>query len=126
MSNTVSIRYRSFLPGAGFDSNGVAKQGKQEVRGVITVTNYARGGEALAPADVGLNRIDYIDLQLEEPFEGADSDSTGREIGYSRSAQQFYINTVDGAGTKGKLVATSDPVVMFNAFGDSAHDVELL
>lgn len=126
MANTVQVRYRSYLPGAGFDSNGNAKQGKQEVRGVITVTNYIQGGEDLTPADVNLTNIDYIELVLQEPFEGNQSDKTVREIGYSVSAQQFYINTVIQAGDRVELGNTVNPVVMFNAFGDSVEAPELL
>lgn len=126
MSNTVQVRYRSFLPGSGFDSGGNPKQGKQEVRGQVTVTDYTLGGESLKPSDLGLTTIDYIDLVLQEPFEGNQPDKTGREIGYSFSSQEFYITTVDKSGTKAELVTSADPVVVFNAFGDSAHDVELL
>ncbi len=110
----------------GFDSNGNAKQGKQEVRGVITVTNYIQGGEDLTPADVNLTNIDYIELVLTEPFLGNQPDHDGRTIGYSVSAQEFYINLVTQVGQKSELVNTFDPVVMFNAFGDSVEAPELL
>ena len=119
MSNTVQIRFRSFLPGSGFDSGGNPKQGKQEVRGKITVTNYSHGGESLAPADIGLTTIDYIDIKYDNAVGGNDG-SQPRLVHYSHVDQQFYVLE---AGVQ--IAATRDPVLSFSAFGDSAHDVEL-
>ena len=67
----VKVRFRSFLPGAGYDVNGQAKQGKTNVRGVITTT-YLRGGVTLQPTDVGLDVIDTLALTLEEPIASSD------------------------------------------------------
>lgn len=121
MSTDVKIRFRSFLPGAGHDSSGNARQGKTNVRGVIEVTNYTRGGETLTPADLGLSTIDDLVLTHREPVSSPDPAAGVRRVVYSYSAQQFYIirDTVEEA-------ATADPVISFDAFGDSSHDVELL
>jgi len=66
MSRVVKVLHKSFLPGAGFTTGGVAKQGKTSIHGVIEVTNYARGGEALSPQDVGLTTLDHIDIKHRE------------------------------------------------------------
>lgn len=124
MANDVKIRFRSFLPGSGVDSGGNNKQGKTNVRGRIEVTSYSRGGESLTPADVGLTRIDDLTLTLEEPISGSDPAESRRSVGYSRSAQEFYINT--GGPTEGELAAGTAVNLSFDAFGDSAHDIELL
>lgn len=126
MANTVQIRFRSFLPGAGHDSGGSPKQGKQEVHGRITVTNYNRGGEGLTPADVGLTTIDHLDLQLVDPLTGPDPGQGARQVYYSGAAQEFYITVTTQAGVPTELAGTADPVLSFHAKGDSAHDVELL
>lgn len=121
MSNVVKIRFRSFLPGSGKNASGSDKQGKTNTRGVIEVTNYSRGGESLTPQDVGLTAIDDIVLTHREPASGPDPAEGTRRVIYSHSQQQFYI-------VKGLVeeAATADPVITFDAFGDSAHDVELL
>lgn len=126
MSNTVAIRFRSFLPGSGFDSSGNPKQGKQEVRGRITVTNYVRTGESLTPQDIGLTTIDHLHLELTEPFQSQDPGDEMRIVGYTYADQQFYICQVGSAGDRSNAAATIDPVLTFSAIGDSAHDVELL
>jgi len=116
----VKIRFRSFLPGSGFDSSGNARQGKTNVRGRIEAT-YLKGGVALTPQDVGLNTIDDLTLTCEEPFTSPDPAAGWRMAGYSRSARQFYVvqETIE--------VASGSAVnLTFDAFGDSGHDVELL
>lgn len=125
MSNTVAIRFRGGLPGSGLDSSGLPKQGKQEVRGRITVTNYS-GAEDLKPRDVGLTSIDFISLEITEPFTSTDPGDEMRFVGYSYQAQQFYCWTEGANGDRLSLGRTVDPVITFSAFGDSAHDVELL
>jgi hypothetical protein len=119
MSRTLRIRFKTFLPGTGFNAAGNPKQGKQRVVGKVHVTNYQRDGENLSPADVGLRTIDYISLTVDEAMTGSGGEA--RTAHYSSSAQQFYI--LEGAG---KLAATADPVVSFVAEGDSAEDVEIL
>ncbi len=119
MANTVKVRFRSFLPGSGFDSGGNPKQGKQEVRGKIEVTNYSHGGENLTPADVGLSTIDYIDIKYDNAVGGNDG-GNARLVHYSHVDNQFYV-----LEDHVQIAVTRDPVLSFAAFGDSAHDVEL-
>jgi hypothetical protein len=120
MGNTVQQRFHRPLPGGGVDVNGNPKQGKVEVRGKITVTNYAHGGEDLTPADLGLVTIDWIDLKCDEPIGGNDGGQV-REAHWSASAQQFYV-LQDNV----QIAATADPVLSYNAFGDTVRDAELL
>jgi len=121
MATDVKIRFRSFLPGSGYDGSGNARQGKTNVRGRIEVTSYTKGGETLKPQDLGLNTVDDLTLSCEEPFTSPDPASGWRWASWSRAAQQFYViqETVEVAG--GTVLNLT-----FDAFGDSAHDVEML
>ena len=126
MANKVKILFRGALPGSGFSVAGVSKQGKQEVRGRITVTDYDKEGERLWPSDVGLTTIDYIRLTLIEPLTSSDPSEQWRKVDYSFANQQFYVVEVGQTGVALSLAADKDPVLSFSAFGDSSHDVELL
>ena len=126
MAKTVQIRWRSYLPGAGFDASGNPKQGKQEVHGRVTVTSYTKGGESLKPSDLGLTAIDHLNLQLVEPIRNEDPGQNSRRVDYSHSAQQFYVVNVGTSGTTSEAAGASTPNLTFEAVGDSAHDVELL
>ena len=130
MAQNVFVKYRQFLPGAGHNRSGVAKQGKTNLRGRIEVSSYTRGGESLTPADLGLTFIDDLTLTLEEPFMSSDPGENRRQVGYSRSAAQFYClktRTGDEAGEdySDELAGGTALNLTFDAFGDSAHDVEL-
>lgn len=119
MSNSVKIRSKTYLPGAGVDAQGNPSQTKQRVVGKINVTNYSHGGETLRPRDVNLRVIDYIDLKVDEAVGGNDGGQQ-RLAHWSRSAEQFYV-LVDGV----QVAATADPVISFVAEGDSVDGVEL-
>lgn len=119
MSNTVAVRYRSYLPGSGFDSNGSPKQGKEESVGVITVTSAARG-ESLPPSKLGLTTIDFIDLQVQQAVGGAGGQP--RTALYDYSSQEFYLFEDDDPTN---LVGDS-VTVRFHAFGDSIRGTEFL
>jgi len=119
MSNTVAIRYRSYLPGSGFDSNGSPVQGKQQVVGVITVTS-AVAGESLPPSKIGLSTIDYIDLKVQQGVGGQNGQPRTAE--YEYGAQEFYLfEDNDTTNLIGDSVT-----VRFNAFGDSTFNAEFL
>lgn len=124
MARTIATRFRSSLPGSGFDSAGNAKQGKRRVVGAISVTSYAAVGEALTAADLGLSTIDYISLKHTEESSGPNGQG-GRFVRYSSATSDFYI--VQEAGITGKTdIATGTThAIRFDAIGDSADDVEL-
>ena len=126
----VKVRFRSFLPGAGYDVNGQPKQGKTDVRGVITTT-YLRGGVSLTAQDVGLTVIDTLSLVLVEPNGSEDPGRQRRGVAYSPSAAQFYLSltiTGDEAGEDKTHELASGQVVdvSFDAFGDSGATVDLI
>jgi hypothetical protein len=128
MATDVKIRFRSFLPGGGFDSSGNAKQGKTRVVGEVDVTSYDGGeGEPLKPVDVGLNAIDAITLRNAEEISGGLSggDASRRGVVYAKGSGHFYLFTTDGAGTITPLASGGTETIEFVAEGDSAHDVEL-
>lgn len=119
MSNTVAVRYRSYLPGSGFDSNGLPKQGKQEVRGVISVTSY-KSGESLPASKLGLANLDYIDLQVTQAVGGASGQP--RIALYEYSSQEFYCFE----NNKDTNLVGDTLSIRFNAFGDSVFGSEFL
>ena len=123
----VKVRFSSFLPGAGYDASGRAVQGKTNIRGVITTT-YLRGGVSLSAVDVGLETIDDLALTLPEPCSSNDPAQGYRDARYSKSAAQFYL-TVGELGNNTDTVELPSGTVVdvaFDAFGDSAHNAELL
>jgi hypothetical protein len=124
MSRTIQTRFKSSLPGSGFDSAGSAKQGKRRVVGAISVTSYAAVGESLTPNDIGLSNIDYISLKHTDESSGPNGQG-GRFVRYQTSTADFYI--VQEAGVTGKTdIATGTThALRFDAIGDSADDVEL-
>lgn len=125
MATSVRIRRRSSLPGAGFDSAGNPSQNKQQVVGKLVVTNYARGGETLAPRDLGLENFDHLHLSLDEGMAGGGGNGV-RTVVYASAAQQFYVLYNDATLGDLEVAATSDPVVSFIAEGDAVSRPELL
>jgi hypothetical protein len=126
MAYDVYVRFKSFLPGGGYDSTGRPVQGKTNVRGVINVTSYTRGGETLRAQDVGLETIDSLDLELVEPFTSPNPSQNWRDVGYSSAAAQFYAWVEASSGAFAELAGASAFEVAFDAFGDAAHAPELL
>lgn len=124
MANDVKIRFRSFLPGGGRDSSGNAKQGKTRVVGEISVTSYTKGGENLAPVDVGLTTIDAINLRVHDQTSHPSAQEQ-RQALYNQTNDQFYLITVSSAGVPIEYANAATETVEFVAEGDSAHDVEL-
>ena len=123
MSNTVAVRYRSYLPGSGFDSNGSPKQGKEESVGVITVTS-AQAGESLPPSKLGLTTIDFISLQVQQAVGGGSGQP--RTALYDYTSQEFYLFEDTGAGENTNALRGDSVTVRFHAFGDSIRGTEFL
>lgn len=127
MANDVIVKFRSHLPGGGHQRSGASRQGKTNVRGRIEVTSSTVKGERLTPEMIGLTRIDDLHLTLEEPVTCAAPEAgLTRRVGYSHVAQEFYVWTLNSAGTAATPSSGSSFNLTFDAFGDSAHDVELL
>jgi hypothetical protein len=133
MAKSVSFRYRSFLPGAGFDSTGSPKQGKTRIVGVITVSSYGGGdGEQLSANDVGLSTIDAISIRVSDQNSGAMSaaaaggQSPVRMVSYTKSTGHFYLFNLDADGVLQPVAAAATQTLEFDCLGDSAMDVELL
>jgi hypothetical protein len=127
MAKDVRIRFRSFLPGAGFDSAGNPKQGKTRVVGEVDVTNYGGGeGEGLTALDVGLANIDSLHLRVNDEASG-DLDANLRSVSYTKSTGHFYLWTIaPDTGIISGVAQAGTETLEFVAEGDSAHDVELL
>jgi hypothetical protein len=129
MARNVQPRFRSFLPGAGFDANGNPKQGKTRVVGVISVTSYEGGsGESLKARDIGLSNIDFIQLRVSDEASGEYSGGAPlqRNVVYSKSTGHFYLHNEALAGDKTGVANAGTETVEYVAEGDSIADVELL
>lgn len=126
MAKTETNRFRSYLPGSGFDSSGAPVQAKQIRVGFLDVTSYSRGGESLTAQDVGLVTIDHLDLRLEDPVTGPNPGQKTRMAVYSDAAQEFYVIERQADGVWNELADTTSINLTFVAFGDSAEDQPLL
>jgi hypothetical protein len=131
MAIDVKTRFKSFLPGAGFDSSGNPKQGKTRVVGEIDVTSYdGAHGEPLKAVDIGLTTIDSISLRVGDE---ASADATGstrtRGVVYSKTTGHFYLFADDADGAvafvRTNYLVTATENLEFVAEGDGAGDVEL-
>jgi len=123
MANDVKIRFKNFLPGSGRNSAGDPKQGKTRVVGEVDVTSY-QSGEPLSAIDIGLTTIDAINLRVSDAS-GEASAENHRDVIYVKSQAQFYLVNVQVAGTRAEYAAAATETLEFDAFGDSADDVEL-
>lgn len=123
MSNTVSVRQRTALPGGGFDSAGQPKQGKRRVIGQITVTSYTGTGESFPPAAAGLLAFDYVAIRHNDQASG-DQGKTPRIVSFNNSTSDFYITQINASGAVAVASGTSH-TLQFHAEGDAADGVEL-
>jgi len=133
MAHSTSIRFKSFLPGAGRDSAGAPKQGKTRVVGVVTVSSYGGGGgEIFKAKEMGLSNIDFCQLRVSDENTGEMSAAAAggvapiRQVTYNRSTGHFYLFQIDADGVLRGLALAGTETVEFVAEGDSIHDVELL
>jgi hypothetical protein len=127
MPTDITIRFKSFLPGAGKDASGNPKQGKTRVVGQIAVTDYTAGGEPLTPQDLTLTAIDHLDLRVANEV-GAPGGDQLRSAHYNQTDDLFYLVTMSntaGDNTTEYADAATE-TVEFVAEGDSSHDAELL
>jgi len=122
MARTIRETFRQFLPGSGRDTLGNPKQGKTRVEGQIAVTSYVSGGEALAPTELGLSRIDWINLR---PTNAVAGPSSYRIAPYSQVNDVFYLYKVGESGIPDEYDDADTETLEYQATGDSAYDVEL-
>ncbi len=127
MSLTVKILSRSRLDGGGRDINGVAKNAKTEVVGELAGA-YVTGGIAFTATDIGLETIDFLDLQpvTLAAAAGAGLIETDTAIGASLDEPNAVIRctTINNGGVTTQAAQTAY-VINFRAFGDSAESPEL-
>lgn len=125
MASDVKVLYQSYLPGAGRDRNGNPVQKKRRVVGRIEVTSYAQGGETLAPSDLRLDTIDYLDLKVENEVTSNSPGQNVRRAYYADAAQQFYVVKTRIAGGENELASAATCVLKFVAEGDAVDAPEL-
>jgi len=125
MASDITIRFKSFLPGAGKDASGNPKQGKTRVVGQIAVTSYTKGGEPLSPQDLTLTAIDAIHLRVKDEVGGPTGEDR-RFAPYNQTDDLFYLVTISDVGQVDEYTAAATETVEFVAEGDSSHDAELL
>ena len=124
MANDVRVRFKSHLPGGGFDSSGGAKQGKTRVVGAVTVTSYVKAGEGLSAIDIGLTTIDCINLRVSDST-GDQNGQSERVVRYDKSVGQFYLLNHLRTGEDVPYANAATETLEFDALGDGAGDVEL-
>jgi hypothetical protein len=122
MAKSVRETFRQYLPGAGKDTLGNPKQGKTRVVGEINVTSYTSGGEALTPRELGLTRIDWMNLRVRNEPSG---DQTRRQAAYSQVDDVFYLYELSKTGAPDQYSSAATELLEYSAEGDSAYDVEL-
>tara|TARA_R110000765_G_scaffold425909_1_gene539990 strand:+ start:4017 stop:4415 length:399 start_codon:yes stop_codon:yes gene_type:complete len=130
MANIVKTRYKSYLPGSGRNAAGEPKQGKVRVVGEIDVTSYdATNGEALTAIQLGLTTIDAINLRVSDEStniaSAIDLTNTKKAV-YVKTDSKFVLLDVGNTGTPALYTEADTETLEFDAFGDSADDVELL
>jgi len=118
MSIKVKTRYHRPLPRGGVEASGRPSNQKVEVVGSIAVSTYSAGGETLRPKDVGLSRIDWIDIKHENMAAGKEG-REAREVRYNYGTQDFYITVSDNPENAGSHT------LYFKAFGDTARPGDL-
>lgn len=126
MAHDVKIRFKSFLPGGGYDSSGNPVQGKTRVVGIVDVTSYdGEEGDQFDARSVGLTNIDALTLRVRDQMDGSFPGAKNRDCLYSQSTGHFYLLTRVATGVALGVVAGSTETLEFDAFGDSVADVEL-
>jgi hypothetical protein len=122
MSLTVKILGRSRLEGGGHDINGVAKNGKIEVWGELAGT-YVTTGIAFTPTNIGLETIDFLDLQpvtlAAAAGLGLIEPQTSITANLDEPNAVIRCATIDSGGITTEAAQTAY-VINFRAFGDSA------
>jgi hypothetical protein len=122
MSLTVKILGRSRLEGGGRDINGVAKNGKVEVWGELAGT-YVTTGVPFTATDIGLETIDFLDLQPVTLAAGAGLGLIEPDTSISANLDEpnavIRCATIDNGGITTEAAQTAY-VINFRAFGDSA------
>ena len=130
MANIVKTRYKSYLPGSGRNAAGEPKQGKVRVVGEIDVTSYDdAAGEDLTAIQLGLTTIDAINLRVSDEStniaSAIDLTNTKKAV-YVKTDSKFVLLDVGNTGTPALYANADTETLEFDAFGDSADDVELL
>ena len=110
----VKTRFRSALPGVGYNSSGAAVNDKTMVVGSITFT-YNTNGLSITGPDLGLSTIDFMDFS--QVAANNDTAGTAGAPLYAIYDGSKVIIT-DDAGTEATDSQTGS--MRFIAFGDSA------
>ena len=123
MAFDVTTRYRGTLAGTtaagGHTSTGASSNSKTVVVGDINITTYTAGGEPVLPADLGLESLDCILLEVVSVDVAAGVGATATNI--HKVNYEYGANLVicwDGAAFA--TVPATSARVRFAAFGDVA------
>ena len=121
MAFDVRTFYRGSLAGqgvssGGVDSAGVAQNSKTVVVGDINITTYTAGGEPVLPADLGLESLDCILLEVVNVDTAVCTTTNIHHVNYEYGSN--LVICWDGAAFA--TVPGSSARVRFAAFGDVA------
>jgi hypothetical protein len=110
--------------GGGHKSSGAAANQKTVIVGDINITTYTAGGEPVTAADLGLETLDCILLEVVTVDGSLPTATNIHKVNYDYTAEQ--ILAWDGAAFATVPDGSPDTVrVRFAAFGDSAAAPEL-
>ena len=114
------------MPGSGYTTAGAPVQGKTEVVGTISITGYTAGatGEPLAPKDMGLDTVDYVDFFVTAVDGAAMTEANGQRAQWDGSANVYVWDALGEGGTI--VEADTSAELRFHALGDTAMVNELL
>lgn len=125
MSLNVKVLGRSRLQGPGYETTGVTSTSKEFVWGELTGT-YVTTGVPFTPGNIGLQDIDFINLQPVSVNAGTDYTATTQiNANFDESTGVIFMQTEVAAGDKTEATQTAY-VVNFVAFGTSIRNPQLL
>ena len=124
------IRGESPLVGGGFDSNGSPVQAKKMVWGRIEVTSYAAAGMDMVIADLRLDTLDYLKMQVLTIDDNDDGTFTWPastvhlDAQWAAGSDKLFITIDEAEGTK--MADEGVATINFIAIGDFAGAPDLL
>lgn len=118
MARNITIMGKIGTVRSGRDVTGAVKNNKVLTWGFIDVTSYTTGGETVAPKDIGLSTIDFInfDVRLVNNADTPPSDGVTFGANYIQSTNKVIIDVALKTGTQ--VSSTEDAALYYLAGGD--------
>jgi len=104
--------------GTGTGLTGQPSNRKVRVTAFINVTSYTASGENLAPADLDLLSLDFIEVNVLSVAGSAPTAASPLTASWNRSTEKIIVNTTHGTESPG-----SAATLTVEAIGESPQDV---